>query len=377
MTYVQEQGTTVNSMTVNRQWASRPDDQRFTSMHDLQTYLESVKTASRVGTASNRRMTFGTDGDLMNGLIVKNDSTGEEMRLSNWAFSQACQAAGATHSYLSKLPAALAADCLNYGFKAGEPIKDFQSFSQVPSAAGLDTMLKALTTDRYNRVYSADFNAAIMRRIDLSAWTVPGIRGKALEKVTKQDTTLYASDRDYFIFLSDETNRIELPNRRDGKTGTLARGFLAWNSEVGSTSIGMASFLYDFACANRIIWGLQSDSIKEIRFRHVGSVQDRVDETILPYVKAYSQASVSPMQAKLIAAQNSKLDNAAEWLASRYGKGKAASYMTAHQADEGRPIESLWDVATAITAAARTIPFANERIIEEREAGKVLDLVAA
>ena len=35
-----------------------------------------------------------------------------------------------------------------------------------------------------------------------------------------------------FVFLADEENRIELPNRRAGRFGAFARGFFVWNSEV-------------------------------------------------------------------------------------------------------------------------------------------------
>ena len=44
---------------------------------------------------------------------------------------------------------------------------------------------------------------------------VPGEFGGRVT-VTKDNTTLYASDRDMFVFLADEENRIELPNR-DGR----------------------------------------------------------------------------------------------------------------------------------------------------------------
>lgn len=57
--------------------------------------------------------------------------------------------------------------------------------------------------------------------------------------------------------------------------------------------------------------------------------------------------------------------------------GKTATAIkAAHMADEDRPIETLWDAATAVTAYARSIPFMNERVDLEREGGKILDLAA-
>jgi hypothetical protein len=58
-----------------------------------------------------------------------------------------------------------------------------------------------------------------------------------------------------FVFLADEENRIELPNRRAGRLGSFARGFFVWNSEVGKTTLGAGFFLFDYVCCNRIIWG--------------------------------------------------------------------------------------------------------------------------
>ncbi len=42
-----------------------------------------------------------------------------------------------------------------------------------------------------------------------------------LDTVTKENTTLYASDRDFFVFLANEKNKIEVPNRRNGRAGSM------------------------------------------------------------------------------------------------------------------------------------------------------------
>jgi hypothetical protein len=46
---------------------------------------------------------------------------------------------------------------------------------------------------------------------------VPGEFGQRVT-VTQDNTTLFASDRDMFVFLADEENRIELPSRRAGRS---------------------------------------------------------------------------------------------------------------------------------------------------------------
>jgi hypothetical protein len=48
-----------------------------------------------------------------------------------------------------------------------------------------------------------------------------------------------------------------------------------------------------------------------------------------------------------------------------------------HVAEEGRPIETVWDAVTGATAYARSIPWTAERVEFETLAGDLLDEVAA
>ena len=107
---------------------------------------------------------------------------------------------------------------------------------------------------------------------------VPGMFGQALDQVTGENTTLYAGDRDMFIFLADEQNRIELPGRRDGKTGQLARGFFVSNSEVGAGTLKLKTFLFDYVCCNRIVWG--AEQFNEIKIRHTAGALPRHDRVV-------------------------------------------------------------------------------------------------
>ncbi len=54
-----------------------------------------------------------------------------------------------------------------------------------------------------------------------------------------------------------------------------------------------------------------------------------------------------------------KLD---EFLALRFGKRLVTPIKAVHEAEEGRPIESLWDVTTAVTAYARGIEHQDKRV---------------
>jgi hypothetical protein len=178
-----------------------------------------------------------------------------------------------------------------------------------------------------------------------------------------------------FAFLADEDRRIEMPNRRDGKAGSLARGFFVWNSEVGSKSIGIAFFLFDYVCGNRIVWGVEE--FREIRMRHTASAPHRWFDEIMPAIQVFDDASTQPVEQLLIAAQQKKVDDLDKFLAQRhFSKAQIAGFRAAHIAEENRPIETVWDVTTAMTAYAKGVGFQDGRVELERAAGKILQLAA-
>src|SRR3546814_19057071 len=84
--------------------------------------------------------------------------------------------------------------------------------------------------------------------------------------VTKDTTTLYASDRDVFLFLVDDAHPIEAACLPNGDLDIYFRGFYAWNSEVGSKTLGIASFYLRAVCLNRNIWG--AEGFAEISIMH-------------------------------------------------------------------------------------------------------------
>ncbi len=75
--------------------------------------------------------------------------------------------------------------------------------------------------------------------------------------VTAETTTLYASDRDVFLFLVDDTHPIEAGKLPDGSPDLYFRGFYCWNSEVGSKTLGISTFYLRGVCQNRNLWGVE------------------------------------------------------------------------------------------------------------------------
>ena len=356
----------------SHQWSSRPADERFCSLTDLNAHCQSLRDHSAAKVVSSRRLeAHPVQGD--NEALMLTGPNGSAVNVTHWSFGQLAARAGAPAGYLRGIPSPLAADCINYGLHHSRDVEDVGVLLTRTEAAN---EARAVTGPNYGRIWNATITQALEKRFGdgiTGNFRVPGEFGKAIE-VTKANTTLYASDRDMFVFLADEANRIEMPNRRNGESGSLARGFFVWNSEVGSATFGVGLFLFDYACQNRIVWG--AEGYQEIRIRHTASAPDRWIEEVAPAIEAYASSSTVGVKEALAAAQAKKVENVDEFLKARFTSTQASAIKAAHLADEQRPIETLWDVATGVTAYARGISYQDDRVKREREAGKDLKLAA-
>lgn len=358
------------------QWANRPDDERYTNLLDMQRHFNDLRERSLGKAVSSRALEFAPDPENPRDGLLVSGQNGSAAHMSHWSLGQMAGLAGAPAGYLRKLPAPLAADCLNYGMKFDRDVEDvgvlLTKHDDLPTPE-----LRAATGPNYGRIWNADIINDLVRRFGdgrTGDFRVPGEFGREVE-IGKHNTTLYASDRDMFIFLADEKNRIEVPNRRNGQAGEMARGFFVWNSEVGSKSLGIAMFLFDFVCMNRIVWGVEQYSEK--RIRHTISAPERWADDVTPLIEDMSQSSAKPIEQVLQAAQEKKLEKVDDFLANRFGKTMVGKMHAVHEAEEGRPVETIWDAVTASTAIAREMPNNDTRVELERKGGALLDLVAA
>jgi len=356
----------------NQQWSSRPADERFLSLTALNEYTHAVRASSKARQISSRGLTaVPVDGDHKALQVV--GPSGARVDLTNWSFGQLAARAGAPAGYLRNLPAEMAADCINFGLQHEREIEDVGVLLTAAPESGGVARLAAVTGPQYGRIWNSQITGALVDRFGdgrTGDFRVPGEFGKAVE-VTTRNTTLYASDRDMFVFLADEKNRIELPNRRDGQSGSMARGFFVWNSEVGSSTLGISTFLFDYVCANRIVWG--ASNISEIKIRHTGGATDRWLQEVVPAIETYANGSTQGIVAAIEDARSRRIDDVAGFLAKRFSRSQSSAIMAAHLTDEGRPIETLWDAATGITGYARGIAHQDARVQIEREAGKLLE----
>jgi hypothetical protein len=368
----------MHNTIVSNEWATRPDDERFVSLPDMLARMTWVRQASR--TSKNQANAL-TVRPADNGALVLAGQS-KTARPAHFAFTQLCSIAGFASSELRKLPAHLAAPILNHMLGKLDEEKRVQLLLQEPEGGNTDWLLRAVTGENYGRIWNHQIISRIISLVGdgvTGPWKVPGEFSRAVP-ITKENTTLYASAHDMLIMLADEENRITLPNRRNGE-GTLARGVIVANSEVGADVLWVMSFLFDYVCCNRIIWGVENWT--EVRIRHNHKAPERWITQLEPAVSALmSLDSRASDVHRIRQAQSTVIDRDPERVLEFLGKKadlsakRAQGVWDAHLQDEGRSIATLWDASVGLTAYARTIPHADTRSALERKAGEILDLAA-
>jgi hypothetical protein len=358
----------------SRQWASRPYDERFLSLNELAVKVSRQRSMSRAPVVASKALTVVPHKeDPKQGIQVVGPA-GNPVTPTNWSFGQLATLSGAPAGYLRTLPAPLVADCMNYGLQFKREVEDV---GLLLTKEADHTSLRAATGPRYGRIWNEEIVEALIAKHGdgrTGKFRVPGEFGKQVE-ITRANTTIYGSDRDIFVFLADEENRIEIPNRRNGKSGSLAKGFFVWNSEVGSNTIGAKFFFFDYTCSNRIVWGAQD--VQEIRIRHTPSAPHRWIEEINPVLVEYANASTTSVKEMIASAQQKRVDDDLDaFLAKRFTGPQITQIKAAHEREEHRPIETLWDAVTGVTAYAKTIEHQDNRVAMETLGGKLLDLAA-
>jgi hypothetical protein len=173
--------------------------------------------------------------------------------------------------------------------------------------------------------------------------------------VTKDTTTLYASDRDVFLFLVDDTNPIEAGRLPDGSPDLYFRGFYCWNSEVGGKTLGIASFYLRAVCMNRTLWGVEN--FEEISIRHSKFAGQRFAHEAAPALTSFANSSPAPFVAGIKAARErivarTEDDRETFLRKSGFSKSETTKIIETVLAEENRKPESIFDFVQGITAVA-------------------------
>lgn len=347
----------------HKQWASRPQDERFESLQALYdaTKAYAGQALERQANVSDLR-TEAIDGDVQ--LVGRQ---GVPAKLTHWSFGQLAARVGAPASYLRDLPATLAVQNLNHGLKE---YGDKAETASLMFHSNGSLLLRAFTSDKYSRIW----NWEVAERL-LSLQTYGWEPARPDIRVEMGDfPALYASDHDMFAFIRNRSVVVREPGNPDG----LQRGVIVENSEVGASALKLTRFLYREMCGNHIIWG--ASKVMEISVRHVGDARYRWGAYQYE-LKRYAESSVSEDEAKIASAKSKLLGDTKEQVLDRlFGmrslalsrKTLDAGYDACLPDQDGDP-RTVWGVVQGLTRHSQTLPYADARTAIDRSAGKLLE----
>ncbi|WP_050421547.1 hypothetical protein [Bradyrhizobium tropiciagri] len=369
---------------VSSEWFSRPADQRYLSLDELARTVHNRANRSRTRVVESALIHVNASRADPERLALMLPGSDTPVAPTHWSFGQLASQVGAPAAYLRQLPASLAAINLQYGLNANrlEQIKTLETEES-------RVELRAVTSPDYGRIYDHELVEAVQRIAGNGTgdtrWKVPGVLDwssgiyNPRVDISKATTTLYASDRDVFIFLVDDLNPIEAGRLRDGSPDLYFRGFYCWNSEVGAKTLGMASFYLRAVCQNRNLWGVED--FEEIAIRHSKYAASRFAHEAAPALSNFANSSPMPFVTGIKAARERIVarsdEDRTEFLRRRgFSKAETGKVIDAVLAEEGRPPESIFDFVQGITAVARDKPHQDVRLDMETKAKKLLDRAA-
>ncbi len=369
---------------VSSEWFSRPDDERYLNLTTLYDAVNGRAERAQVRTVESRAVRVEASRDDAERLSLIVPGRKEPVSPTHWSFSQLCSLVGAPASYMRQLPAPLAGINLQHGLLSyrAELVKTLE-------ADDGRIELRAVTGPDYGRIWDHELVTAVMKIAGNGTgdtiWKVPGVLDwgtmthNPFVDITKDTTTLYASDRDVFLFLVDDTHPIEAGRLPNGEPDLYFRGFYCWNSEVGSKTLGIASFYLRAVCCNRNLWGVEN--FEEISIRHSKFAAQRFAQEAAPALTSFANSSPGPFVAGIKAARERIVarndEDRESFLRKRgFSKSETAKIIETVRSEERHPPASIFDFVQGITAFARTKTHQDTRLDLEGKAKKLLERAA-
>ena len=206
---------------VSSEWFNRPADERYLSLSELMASVQGRAERSRTRTVESAAIRVEASRDDAERLTLMLPGADKPVAPTHWSFGQLATIVGAPATYLRQLPAPLAGINLQYGLTAhrAEQVKTLE-------VEDGRVELRAVTGPDYGRIYDHELVAAVQKIAGNGTgdtrWKVPGVLDWSTGiynprvDITSDTTTLYASDRDVFLFLVDDLNPIEAGRLPDG-----------------------------------------------------------------------------------------------------------------------------------------------------------------
>lgn len=374
----------MNITSASRQYATRPKDERFESIEKLIEAGQKDKDLCREKTYPLQSLSVVPSTGI-EGLHLQNQA-GQTANFTNWSFGQLCRTVGAPANYLSKLPADIASKALNHSIQTTASIKGNIEEDKVESfdinlllrANGGTPTVRSFTSEKYGRLWDADFYNPILRNIvdKDSRWTTP-------PTWSGENAGAYRGDRDSFVIITNGGSIVNDPSAGEG--GQLYRGLLLRNSEVGASAVVIERILFRYICGNHILWGAVID--ETFSRRHIGKhvLRDTTKE-IVAVAHAWANQSArrdEELVRSLISAEIAKTKEEVVKELRKLGSSKDAAESAYDKcvATENLSPRSFWGLAQGYTRLSQDSGYQDERFQLDQLAAKVLargrSLVAA
>ncbi len=371
----------MNLMQANREWMSRPADQRFETLDALEASVLSRRRLSVESNVDIRNLHVETrpillaNGDPSGQTGIVFNSEIQPAVPTHWSFSQIARSTGLSGDTLRKLSPEIVAQAVNYRLpKIDKPELKVMS---IKDPDGELNTLQAVTSRTYGRIWDAEVVAATKNLVNVAAENGKNFFNP--KDWSGKPSGLYASDHDIFLFMVDGGSVVDVGWDQKGNRDLMHRGFIIWNSEVGASSFGIKMFMFRVVCGNHIIW--DAKDVNELLIRHTEGGPARFAADAMPALKGYLEAAAAPVESAIKRAKELAIPIDSEELCRfckvrGFTRGETLDAVNAAKLEEGK-CDRLWDLVNGFTASARQYAHVDSRLDLEKRAGKLLDLVQA
>jgi hypothetical protein len=359
----------VTAYTAHREWATRPPDERYASVHAL--YEAARARRARIEERPIETGAFKTEALDSDDLVIR-ESSGRSAALTHWSFGQLATIASAPPSYLRTLPAEIASSAINYGLKQRR-----RDEHQLFIDRAEPWTVHAITSPRYARVHHHELAGRVLDLMaQHPAWHLPLGYKDGDYGAERVPSGAYLGDRDMFLFLVDGNRDLDDPT--DRTHAGLFRGFILRNSDVGAAALTLDVFLFRMVCGNHIIWGFQH--VAGFRRRHVGASIAQDWTTSLDGVREALDADTANDRTLLLRATTQELgptrDAVLETAVRRLdlSQKQAAEAYTLAEQHETNP-RSIWGYVQGLTRLSQRTSWQDTRFVLDRAASRLLTTV--
>jgi len=353
--------------TAQREYFARPADERFDSLDALVKNAQADKEASAERAYNLKDLRAIVTESALHGEQLRIASPRGIGRFTHFSFGQACRALKIPASYMRSIPAELAARCLNHGIDNSTVGEGANLL--VRNGDTLMPVIRAWTSTTYGRAWDADIYGTIQKTFAHSEWKLP------LNWDRKPDGA-YRGDRDSLLLLVNGGSILEDKTlSQAGQDGTLFKGLLVRNSEVGNSSVFIDRILYRWVCGNMCLYSAVVD--RRFRRRHVGSFVVRdVIRAISDTAVAWTAADNGRDQAIIDAITTHQLAHTKEGVIDelqKIGLSKRMATTAYEVCEEHEPASpySTWGIVQGLTRLSQESGWQDQRVALDLQASRL------